>query len=240
MNADDPPNPHEIIEPPDASSTPEVPGLKQRPQMRRLFTLVSAPVLLIGLIAGGAVAYLERPHVYWATSGYSQRSFLLAFDSEPSEDTLLDAMIYKEPLIQDKQETTAEWRKAHTEGNRLGIKLDKNRSVVVSPYSSDREADTVFPDGGRIKGVWLTEPQTRIHFPVFLVRASYFLGAFLGAVLAVVLFQWLWYFALARLRELSQAIRGGEVFRPNKALQPTVLPPLRSGRPAAELGRWEL
>jgi len=26
--------------------------------------------------------------------------------------------------------------------------------------------------------------------------------------------------------------------RPNKALQRTVLPPLRSGKPAAELGRW--
>jgi hypothetical protein len=184
-------------------------GQKEALEMNRLFKIISAPVLLIGLIAGAAAAYLGTPYMYWATSGYSQSSFLLTFESNPSEEMLLDAIIYKEPLIQEKYEATQQWRKAQSEGSRLNIKLDNNRKVVISPYSSDREADTVFPDGLRIKGIWLTEPQTRVHFPVLLVRASYFLGAFFGGVLAVLLFQWLWYFALARLRELSQAIRGG-------------------------------
>ncbi|TLS74953.1 hypothetical protein FE236_10600 [Mariprofundus erugo] len=177
--------------------------------MNRLFKIVSAPVLIVGLFLGAGAAYLGPPYVYWATSGYSQSSFLLTFGSAPQEERLLDAIIYKEPMIQDKYETTQQWRKAQREGNRLNIKLDNNSSVVIAPYSPDREADTVFPNGGRIKGVWLTEPQTRIHFPVFIVRVLYFIVAFFGAVLAVHLFRWLWYFSLARLRELSQAIRGG-------------------------------
>ena len=184
-------------------------GQKEAIEMKRLFKVISAPLLLIGLIAGAAAAYLGKPYVYWATSGYSQGSFLLTFESSPSEEMFLDAVISKEPLIQDKYETTLQWRKTQSEGSRLNIKLDNSRSVVISPYSADREADTVFPDGGRIKGVWFTEPQTRIHFPVLLVRAAYFFGAFLCSVLVVLFFQWLWYFALARLRELSQAIRGG-------------------------------
>ncbi len=177
--------------------------------MNRLFKIVSAPVLLVALIAGAAAAYFGKPYVYWATSGYSQHSFLLAFENSPSEEMLLDAAIYKEPLIQEKHEATQQWRKTQSEGSRLNIKVDNDRSVVISPYSSDREADIVFPDGGRIKGTWLTEPNTRLHFPALLVRSAYFLGAFLCAVLAALLFQWLWYFTLARLRELSQAIRGG-------------------------------
>ena len=121
---------------------------------------------------------------------------------------LLDAVIYKEPLIQHKLETAKEWKKAQSEGRRLYIKMDDNSSIVISPYSTEKEADMVFPDGGRIKGIWLTEPQMRIHFSVIFVRLLYFIGAFISAVLAVLLLKWLWYFVLARLRELSQAIRG--------------------------------
>ncbi len=176
--------------------------------MNRIVHRVSIPILLMALVAGAAASFFGKPWVYWATSGYSQDSFLLTFESAPSEEMLLDSVIYKEPLIQEKYETTQQWRKAQSEGSRLNIKLDKERSVVISPYSPDREADTVFPDGGRIKGIWLTEPQTRLHIPVFLVRASYFLGAVLSATIAVLLVQWLWYFTLARLRELSKAIRG--------------------------------
>ena len=176
--------------------------------MSRVVHRVSIPILLVALVAGAAASYFGKPWVYWATSGYSQNSFLLTFQNAPSEEMLLDAVIYKEPLIQEKYETTQQWRKAQAEGSRLNIKLDKDRSVVISPYLPDREADTVFPDGGRIKGIWLTEPQNRVHIPVLLVRVSYFLTAFLSAVVAVLLFQWLWYFTLARLRELSKAIRG--------------------------------
>ena len=177
--------------------------------MTRLFKIVSAPVLAIGLIAGAVAAYLGKPYVYWATSGYSQSAFLLMFKNNPSEDMFLDAVIYKEPLIKDKYETTQQWRKAQREESRLNIKLDSNRSVVIGPYSSDRESDIVFPDGRRIKGIWLTEPKTRTQFPVLIVRALYFIVASIGAIFAMLLFQWLWYFFLARLRELSKAIRGG-------------------------------
>ncbi|MBK8209454.1 MAG: hypothetical protein IPK78_05255 [Rhodospirillales bacterium] len=131
------------------------------------------------------------------------------FDTAPSEEMLLDAVIYKEPLIKQKIQTAEQWRKAQSEGSRLFIKLDDNRSIIVSPYSAEQKADIVFPDGGRIKGIWLTEPQMRIHFPVLFVRLLYFIGGFVSSVLTVLLFVWLWYFALARLRELSQAIRGG-------------------------------
>src|SRR3990172_7201148 len=110
--------------------------------MDRLFKLVSAPVLLLALIAGGTAVYFGKPYVYWATSGYSQRSFLIAFESDPSEEMLLDTVIYKEPLIQEKEKATEQWRKAKTEGSRLNIKVDNNLSVVISPYSSDREVDT--------------------------------------------------------------------------------------------------
>jgi hypothetical protein len=73
-------------------------GLKEALEMKRLSKIVSAPVLLIGLIAGAAAAYLGKPYVYWATSGYSQSSFLLLFEGKPSEEILLDAVIYARSL----------------------------------------------------------------------------------------------------------------------------------------------
>lgn len=176
--------------------------------MNRFFKIVPLPILLFGLLAGVAVAFVGKPYVYWATSGYSQESFLFVFSSEPSEEMFLDAVIYKEPLIQDKFKTTQQWRHAQSEESRLKIKLDNHRSVVISPYSTDQDPDTVFADGGRVKGIWLTEPSTRIHFPMVLVRSSYFLCGLVGSVAAVLFLQWLWYFVLVRLRELSQAIRG--------------------------------
>lgn len=162
----------------------------------------------VGLVGGVVAAIYGDAYVYRVTSGYSQRSFILTFRSQPSEGALLDAVIYREPLIQQKSDTTRAWRRAETEGQRLRIKLDDARSVLVSPYVADSSPDMTFPEGGKIIGIWLTQPSTRIHFPVALVRVSYFLAGFVSAVVALLFLCWLWYFLLARLRELSLAVRG--------------------------------
>jgi hypothetical protein len=133
----------------------------------------------------------------------------MTFPSEPSEEMLVDALIYKEPLIQEKLKTIQQWKQIQSEGSRLMIKIDNNNSVIINPYSVDRDPDTIFPNGHRIKGIWFTEPSTRIHIPVVLVSVLWFLCSFVSSVLAVLLLQWFWYFVLARLHELSKAIRGG-------------------------------
>jgi hypothetical protein len=173
---------------------------------QRLSTIF--PATIIGIIVGLVAAIAGEPYVYRATSGYSQRSFFISFETEPSEEALLDAVIHREPLIPIKADTTREWRKAKTEGHRLYIKVDASRSVVVSPYSPDEDPDMVFPAGGRVTGIWLTQPRTRTHFPPLLVRVAYFTAAFIAAAAATFLVSWLWYFVLARVRELSLAVRG--------------------------------
>jgi len=167
-----------------------------------------------GLIVGLIAAIAGKAHVYRVTSGYSQRSFILTFESEPSEDALLDAVIYHEPLIQQKSDTTQAWRRAQAEGQQLRIKLDSSRSILVSPYSPDHDPDEIFPEGGRVTGIWLTQPSTRTHFPAALVRVVYFAAGFVVAAFASLLLYWLWYFLLASLRELSLAVR-----RPVRAIR---------------------
>jgi len=176
--------------------------------MNRIFKVAPTPVLVIGLIAGIVTSFIGPSYVYWATSGYSQKSFLLVFKDEPKEEELLDAIIYKEPLIQDKYKTTQQWRKAKLDGSRLYIKVDNNNSVVVAPYLTDQESDIVFSSGERMNGIWLTQPQTRIYFPVIAVNMMYFVFAFLFTMIAAQMLLWVWCFFLARLRELSRAIRG--------------------------------
>ena len=177
--------------------------------MSRLLKIVPLPGLILALVAGTGAAIFGDPYVYWVTSGYSQASFLMTFPSEPSEEMFLDALIYKGPLIQEKLKTTQHWKQVQSEGSRLRIKIDNNNSLVISPYSVDRDPDAVFPSGQRIKGIWLTEPSTRLHLPVGLISALWFLSVFVISVLVVLLLQWFWYFLLARLHELSKAIRGG-------------------------------
>ncbi len=170
--------------------------------------LLTIAAIAGGLLVGAFAAIYSDAYVYRVTSGYSQRSFIVTFGAQPSEEALLDAIIYREPLIQQKSDTTQAWRRAEAEGQRLRIKIDSERSVLISPYSANDSADMIFPEGGKIAGVWLTQPQTRTHFPVALVRASYFLAAFICAAVALLLVCWLWYFLLARVRELSLAVRG--------------------------------
>src|SRR5207245_1845518 len=106
--------------------------------------------ILAGLVIGFVASSVFEPHVYRVMSGYSHRSFFVTFADEPSEEQLLDAVIYREPLIQQKAELTQEWRRTEAEGNRLRIKVDSSSSILVSPYAPDSDPDLVFPTGGRV------------------------------------------------------------------------------------------
>jgi hypothetical protein len=110
------------------------------------------------------------------------------------------------PLLQKKVETIEQSKQSG--GSLLFIKIDNHASVVISPYSADRDPNLHFPNGQIVKSVWLTEPATRMHIPVPLVVTVYFWGGFAIALLMVLLIRWSWYFLLSRLRELSQAIQG--------------------------------
>ena len=174
----------------------------------KIITILS---LAVGLLSGIIAPFVGDLHVYRVTSGYSGREFWLSFPSEPTEDAILDAVIYREPLISGKVETTQGWRSAQKDGTRLCIKRDAAVSIVVSPYDATKDPDTVFADGGRVKGVWLTEPATRTRLPVVLVGFAYCVGAFLALTVAtfctLAFIRWLWYFLLRRISELSGAVR---------------------------------
>jgi len=62
-----------------------------------------------------------------------------------------------------------------------------------------------------VPSLWLTEPSTRYVLPSYLSHSIYFLGwGGLATTTVFVLFalvRWGWYFSLARLHELSSAIR---------------------------------
>ena len=149
---------------------------------------ISKPFLsaiVIALIAGFIASLVCEPHVYRVTSGYSHRSFFVTLPLEPSEEQLLDAVIYRDPLIHDKAGLTQDWRRAEAEGNRLRIKVDDNSSILVSPYAPDIDPDLVFPTGGKVTGIWLTQPSTRTRFPPALVRITYFTVAFMVTFLVV-------------------------------------------------------
>jgi hypothetical protein len=120
---------------------------------------------------------------------------------------LLKAVIYEEPLINEKSETIHQSKQAQSEGTSLYIKKDNDTSIVIVPYSAGRDPNVRFGDRV-IKGIWLTEPAARIHVPMALVVSIYFVAGFACAALLLALLAWLWYFLLSRLRELSQAIHG--------------------------------
>lgn len=177
--------------------------------MIRALVIVS---LIVGAIAGIVTPFVADLHIYRVTSGYSGQQFWLSFPHPPSEETLLDAVIYREFLIREPFETTRAWRRAQKENTRLFIKKDSNTSVLVMPYENGEDPNLSFADGGRSRGVWLTEPSTRSELPVFLAGLAYVVGAFLAATtltfVAVVSMRWAWYFLLRRISELVQVIKG--------------------------------
>ena len=167
--------------------------------------------LVVGLLSGIVAPFVGELHVYRVTSGYSGKHCWLTFSSAPTEEALLDAVIYRELLIPDRYETTQAWRRAQKDGTRLCIKRDADSSIVIAPYDETKDPDTVFAAGGRVKGVWLTQPATRTRFPVGLVGLAYCIGAILvlsvATLCALVVVRWLWYFLLRRISELSGAVR---------------------------------
>ena len=170
--------------------------------------------LVVGVLAAMVAPIIGHLHVYRVTSGYSGNQFWLTFPEQPAEADLLDAVIYRDPLINEPRVTKQSWRSAQSENTRLFIKKDLNTSILVMPYESDKDPDVVFPDGDKMRGIWLTEPSTRTEYPVFAVALAYALGSFLiltvTTFFALLLLRCVWYFILRRISELSQAFRGKE------------------------------
>jgi hypothetical protein len=177
------------------------------PQHIKAILIVS---LGIGSSLGIVAPCVGNLHVYRVASGYSGEHFWLAFPSEPTEQAILDAVIYREPLITDRFGATQAWRAAQKDGTRLCIKRDAATSIVIAPYDATKDPDTVFTDGRRVKGIWLTEPATRTRMPAALVGMTYsvttFLAFFIGTFSAVTLVRWIWYFLLRRISELTGAV----------------------------------
>lgn len=180
--------------------------------------------LVLGTAAGIGGAYLVEPYSVWARSSYSGQRHLMFFDAQPSEAEIVASVIYEDPGYYPKG-----WPDVLSGGkDRLYIKLDDSTSVLVAPYSPaddpnprldvveqqakvDRDypgSVPVYPEPSSGRGVWLTEPATRTEFPPLIVRTVSFVLCFASAVLAVLAARLLWYFLLARTRELSRAVRG--------------------------------
>lgn len=175
---------------------------------------ISRVSLVVGVLAGAVAPIIADLHVYRVTSGYSGKSFWLTFPARPAEKDILDAVIYREPLIKEPRETQQFWRTAQREKNWLRIKKDSDTSIVVMPYESDKDPDDVYADGWKVRGIWLTEPSTRTEYPVFAVVLAYALGSFViltaATFVALLLLRFVWYFILRRVSEFSQALRGKE------------------------------
>jgi hypothetical protein len=164
--------------------------------------------VVLSIAIGGATALVTPRHVVWARSAYSGESYLLMFAHEPSEDSILDALIVRDPLISEPARLKSDWRAARSNGTRVFIKLDDERSVAVEPYSPEWLPDVVFPDGRTIQGVWLTEPETRVHLGGWRLRAITFGSAFVATSICLLAVPGGWYFLLRRCSEVSRAVRG--------------------------------
>ena len=159
------------------------------------------PTLIVALIIAIVAAIAVHPYVYWAKSGYSEKSYLLIFDSEPSETALIDAIILKDaiPGITKHLPTCDTFMAIERHSTKMALRF--------CAHSGNLDPSVTLADGDKIDGVWLTEPATRIHPPLLFIQLSAFLTAFLGAMLMTTLARWVWYFLLARLTEVSNAIR---------------------------------
>ncbi len=162
---------------------------------------------VVALLAAFAAAALWSSHGYRVRSGYSGHYFWLAFHTYPTEKQLFDAVLTREPSVSlgnDRLDEVQAARRGFVPGFPAG-------DLVIAPYDAGKSPDMVFFDGSRVKGVWLTEPSTRIEFAPALVRAVHFfgalLGAFLGTCLVLFLLHWVWYFFLGRISEVSSAVR---------------------------------
>lgn len=129
--------------------------------------------VILGTIAGIAAPFTFDLYVFHASSAYSGRDFILRFSSPPTEEDFLDAVIRSEPLIEDPEEEIRQWRKAISDGMALKIKIDDRKCLALKPFDPCDSPDTVFADGTRIPGVWLTQPSTGKQVPVSLLVLGY-------------------------------------------------------------------
>ena len=179
-------------------------------------TAVIVASAAVALTAAFGAAALWPVHAYRVRSGYSGHHFWLLFRTYPTEKQIFDAVVAREPSLSlgnDRLDEVQVARRGFVHGFPAG-------DLVLAPYDAGKSPDVVFADGNRIKGVWLTEPSTRLEFPPVLVRIAYFVGVlpsvFVCTSLILLLVRWFWYFFLARIRELSSAVR-----RPATETQPS-------------------
>lgn len=146
--------------------------------------------VILGVIAGIVAPFTFDLYVFRASSAYSGRNFILRFSSPPTEEDFLDAVIRKESLIEDPESVISEWREARSDGMGLKIKIDDNKCLALKPFDPCDSPDTVFADGKRIIGVWLTQPSNRKQVSVSLLVLGYIGASFVLVTLVsfIVLF----------------------------------------------------
>jgi hypothetical protein len=172
-----------------------------------------APVSLVPLSAVMAlIAALLAPFfaplfVVKAQSGYSGHPFWLRFYSAPTEKEIFDAVCSREPALAFGPNEQADLQKVK-ETFKAGF---PHGDICLAPYSPNDSPDVLFQDGTRIKGVWITEPSTRVEYDrwVGILISSITIGivAFLAMFAGLKILRWTWYFVLDRLSELSRALR---------------------------------
>ena len=148
--------------------------------------------VILGMTAGIAAIFIFDLYVFHATSAYSGRDFIVRFSSPPTEEEFLDAVIRNESLIEDPEITIRQWREATADGMVLKIKIDDTKNLALKPFDPSSSPDTVFEDGTRIPGVWLTEPSTRKQVPIPLLvlqymGVSFVLVAFLSFIILAII-----------------------------------------------------
>lgn len=162
----------------------------------------------VGLISAIVIAVFAPRHVYHVISGYSGQRLWLAFHSHATEKQLFEAVLAREPSLSmgsgrpdEVQSARAEFVSGYPHGD-----------LAMFPFEPGKSPDVNFTDGGRVKGVWLTEPATRTEIPVaatflvYVVTAAVMVSVFTWCLLYMV--RWAWYFLLRRVSEFSSAMRG--------------------------------
>lgn len=128
------------------------------------------PLLALAVVATAGIAAIAPSFAFHVRSAYSGQEFWLTFAHEPTEEELLDAVIDKEPLFKDAGNPKQQWRAAQGAGGHFDIRIDGNHSLRVMPYRPGESPDVFLPSGYRVKGRWLTEPETRIELAPFVTK----------------------------------------------------------------------
>jgi len=174
------------------------------------------PALCLGLVISILIAIKDPDYWVRTTSAYSGKTVWHHFVCPPTEAELFRAT-YLDDFGQARLDELD-----RTGNGRLFVKT-RNGPIALWPRGGDDDSpDTVFADGTKLPGRWLSEPSTRFAVNPLCGQVLYGIGIFLiafpAAFCAFALLRRGWVFLLNRISELARAVRATPDMMPHAAL----------------------